>query len=91
MPPSGWMSEIRLWAITQIGKISRELDKAKFEHDRQGKLHRIPTTGKTATKEQQLADAGLAAPEEQLTPASRSSRATGRPLEGFYRRVSSKT
>ena len=67
--PDRWMSEIRLRAIAQIGKISRELDKAK-----RGGVGgtRIPPVG-TLSKQQQLADAEqtaanryeqLATPEE---------------------------
>ncbi len=48
------MSQIRLRAIAQIGKISRELDKAKYD---KGHGTVIPASGKY--KEQQLADAGL--------------------------------
>jgi hypothetical protein len=66
-----WMSEIRLRAIAQIGKISRELEKAKNRSA-------LPTSGKS--KEKQLAAAGLststancyeqlAAREAQLAPA----------------------
>ena len=66
-----WMSEIRLRAVAQIGKLSRELEKAKNQSA-------LPSGGKS--KEEQLAAAGiststanryeeLAAPEEQLAPA----------------------
>ena len=44
-----WMSEIRLQAIAQIGKISRELEKAKAHKGHGGGL---PVGGKT--KERQL-------------------------------------
>jgi hypothetical protein len=37
MPLSGWMSTIKLRAIAQIGKISRELEKAQREIDEHGR------------------------------------------------------
>ena len=72
-----WMSQIRLRAIAQIGKISRELEKAKPK-DADPKL--VPAGGKHLDKAEQLADAGLstttahryeelAAPNAQLAPA----------------------
>jgi hypothetical protein len=80
-----WMSEIRLRATAQIGKISRELEKAT-KVGGAGKVS-LPTGGKT--KEEQLAEAGiststanryeqLAAPDEQLAPAVESA------LENYF-------
>ena len=54
-----WMSEIKLRAVAQIAKLSRELEKAEFAHDEKGRLHRSDTSVRTATKEQQLRDVGL--------------------------------
>ena len=48
------MSKIRLRAIAQIGKIPRELEKAK---PAKGHGHEVPAGGKF--KEQQLAEAGI--------------------------------
>jgi hypothetical protein len=48
-----WMSEIRFRAITQIGKISRELEKNERART---DLH---FTGEKQTKTQQLADTGI--------------------------------
>ena len=70
MPPSGWMSTIKLRAIAQIGKISLELEKARFVAP--GQKPRVPTGGKT--KEEQLAEAGISG--SSARPSSRSSRAT---------------
>ena len=55
MPPSGWMSTIKLRPIAQIGKISLELEKARFVAP--GQKPRVPTGGKT--KEEQSAEAGI--------------------------------
>jgi hypothetical protein len=71
---AAWMSEIRLRAMTRIGELSRELEKAKPD---KGHGAGLPTTGKT--KEEQLEAAGistsaaqryekLAAPSEELVP-----------------------
>jgi hypothetical protein len=79
-----WMSEIRLRATAQIGKISRELEKAKFVPGKGACL----LTGEK-TKEEQLKAAGisvptanryeqLAAPDEQLAPAVESA------LENYF-------
>jgi hypothetical protein len=79
-----WMSEIRLRAIAQIGKISKELEKAEYT---KGHGTVIPSSGKY--KAEQLADAGiststanryeqLAAPDEQLAPAVESA------LENYF-------
>ena len=62
------MGEIRLRAITQIGKISRKLEKAK-----PNKGHGVLAGEKT--KEQQLTDAGISVPtanryEELAAPSS---------------------
>jgi hypothetical protein len=46
-------------ACQRIGKMSQQLEKAEFEHDSDGKFHRVPTDGNGATKEQQLAAAGI--------------------------------
>jgi hypothetical protein len=70
-----WMSEIRLRAGAQIGKISRELEKA--QHGGSGGGSKLPPLA--TSKEQQLTDAGLsvrtanryeqpAAPGAQLAP-----------------------
>ena len=71
------MSEIKLRAISQIGKISRGWEKAKFVP---GKGASLSIGGKTVSKENQLKSAGISAatanryeqlpaPEEQLAPA----------------------
>jgi hypothetical protein len=49
-----WMSEIRLRAIAQIGKISKELEKAEYT---KGHGTVIPSSGKY--KAEQLAEAGI--------------------------------
>jgi hypothetical protein len=56
---AAWMSEIRLRAMTRIGELSRELEKAKFEHGDKGKFNRLPSTGNTATKQEQLKAIGI--------------------------------
>jgi hypothetical protein len=68
------MSEIKLRAIAQIAKLSRELEKAQVERTE------LPaSSGQKSTKEQQIRDAGLrpstvrryeqlAAPTEELKP-----------------------
>ena len=75
------MSEIRLRAIAQIGKISRELEKAQTVHTKEhGSEIRLASSGKS--KSEQLEEAGLsvrtanryeqlAAPEEQLAAPRR--------------------
>ena len=87
------MSEIRLRAIAQINKISRELEKAE-KVGGPGKF-KVPTSGKF--KAEQLAEAGistttanryeqLAAPEEQLAPLARAPWKIILPPPGLRRR-----
>jgi hypothetical protein len=82
-----WMSEIRLRATAQIGKISRELEKAERKRDEHG--HLIATADHQVSKEKTLDKAGismrtanryeqLAAPDEQLAPAVESA------LENYF-------
>jgi hypothetical protein len=65
------MSEIRLRAIAQIGKISRELEKAKANQymplPTAGKKHQLKAAGISTTTANRYEQ--LAAPEEQLAPA----------------------
>jgi hypothetical protein len=57
--------EIRLRAVAQIGKISRELGKAQAVHTKEhGSEIRLASSGKS--KEKQLADAGLYYPHGEL-------------------------
>lgn len=74
--PAQWSADAKR-EIAQIAKLSRELEKAEFTHDEKGRRRRSDTSVRTATKEQQIRDAGLevravnryeqlAAPSEEL-------------------------
>ena len=56
------MSEIRLRAITQIGKISRELEKSE-----PNKRHGAGLPPGRKTKEEQLSEAGISTKARQTT------------------------
>ena len=50
---------IKIKHSQRTGQLSRELEKAKFQPDKEGKLCRLPAPGNTASKADQLKDAGI--------------------------------